>query len=271
MRADSAVTVNRPQAVRAGPKFFDHEELRGRWAEDRLFGQAFGSGSGTISRDGDLSKFKQMHFCARRLNTLRRRHGRAAVAGREWQRLASLYRELRNEIAANNLGLVYYVLRRNAIHHADGDELLSAGMLALTRAIDSFNPWRGIRFSTYACHAIARAFSRCSAQEAKRHLREPCQLDAHMERADRIDTRRAEELALWSERLSAILTEDRAGLTPIEKNVLSQRFPADLDMPRQTLSDFGREVGLSKERVRQLEASAIGKLRSALEEDPVLR
>jgi len=92
-----------------------------------------------------------------------------------------------------------------------------------------------------------------------------------MEGADSIDTRRTEELALWSERLSVILAEDRAGLTPIEKNVLSQRFPADANVPRRTLSDFGREVGLSKERVRQLEASAIGKLRSALEADPVLR
>jgi len=271
MRTDSTVTVDRPQTVRTGPKFFDHEELRGRWAEDRLFGQAFGSGSETIGREGDLIRFKQMHFCARRLNALRRRYDKAAPTGREWQRLASRHRELRNQIAANNLGLVYHVLRRKAIRNADGDELLSAGMLALTRAIDSFNPWRGIRFSTYAYHAIARAFSRCHAQEANRLPRECGHFETYMEGTDWIDARRAEEVALWSERLSVILAENRAGLTAIEKNVLSQRFPVDPDMPRRTLSDFGREVGLSKARVRQLEASAIQKLRVALKVDPLLQ
>ncbi|MFM8991291.1 MAG: sigma factor-like helix-turn-helix DNA-binding protein, partial [Alphaproteobacteria bacterium] len=32
-----------------------------------------------------------------------------------------------------------------------------------------------------------------------------------------------------------------------------------------TLEELGRELGVSKERVRQLEARAIGKLRAALE------
>ncbi len=269
MRTDGAAPIRQVLPLRAGPRFIEHEELRGRWAQHRLFAQATGGDS--PGWKDDLLRFKRMHFCARRLNALRRRYGEAAVTRPDWQSFASRYRELRNEIAANNLALVYYLFGRTGIPDADGDELLSAGMLALTRAIDAFDPWRGIHFGTYACNAIVRAFWRCRRQEAKRRLREPGRLDAHAERTRPADTRRDEERALWCERLSAILTEDRGGLTPIEKHVLRQRLPRDGDAPPRTLTDLGREVGLSKERVRQIETSAIRKLRSALEADPVLR
>ena len=47
-----------------------------------------------------------------------------------------------------------------------------------------------------------------------------------------------------------------------ERRVLAARFPAD-DCPR-TLGDLGDEFGVSAERVRQIEQSALSKLRAAL-------
>ena len=38
-----------------------------------------------------------------------------------------------------------------------------------------------------------------------------------------------------------------------------------------TFQEIGNDVGLSKERVRQLQNIALGKLRATLEADPVLR
>jgi DNA-directed RNA polymerase sigma subunit (sigma70/sigma32) len=58
-------------------------------------------------------------------------------------------------------------------------------------------------------------------------------------------------------------------LTPREKSVLIRRYHLRDDLPRtDTLEQVGRELGLSKERVRQLQWSALGKLRAALLPEP---
>ena len=53
-------------------------------------------------------------------------------------------------------------------------------------------------------------------------------------------------------------------LTPRERAVVERRYLAD-DQP--SLADLGREQGLSRERMRQIEARALQKLRGALEGD----
>ncbi len=57
------------------------------------------------------------------------------------------------------------------------------------------------------------------------------------------------------------LREAMRGLTPRERQVISRRF---LDGRRTTLAEVGRSFGVTKERIRQIEAKALAKLRSAL-------
>lgn len=52
-----------------------------------------------------------------------------------------------------------------------------------------------------------------------------------------------------------------SGLSDGERNVLSRRFGLDGDEP-QTLNNIGKEMGITRERVRQIESSAIAKLRT---------
>ncbi len=49
-------------------------------------------------------------------------------------------------------------------------------------------------------------------------------------------------------------------LTPREQRILRLRHGLDDDRPR-TLAEIGREFGLTRERIRQIEATALGKLR----------
>ena len=62
--------------------------------------------------------------------------------------------------------------------------------------------------------------------------------------------------------------EDHPLLTNREKQILTCRFNMRDDPVCPTLESVGRTVGLSKERVRQLQASAILKLRLALSVSP---
>ena len=48
-----------------------------------------------------------------------------------------------------------------------------------------------------------------------------------------------------------------------ERTVLRRRFGLDADAP-ETLEQIGRRIGLSRERVRQIEASGLRKLRALL-------
>jgi len=54
------------------------------------------------------------------------------------------------------------------------------------------------------------------------------------------------------------------------KKIISQRFGFD-GRARKTLEEIGRKLGVSRERIRQLENIALSKLRRALsqKEDPI--
>lgn len=66
----------------------------------------------------------------------------------------------RDALMTQHLGLVHHVARqmsRNLAVEADFDELVSAGSFGLMNALDSFDPSRGLAFSTYAAPRIRGA------------------------------------------------------------------------------------------------------------------
>ena len=62
---------------------------------------------------------------------------------------------------------------------------------------------------------------------------------------------------------SAWLREAMGGLTPREQQVISRRF---LDEDKNTLAEIGETFGVTKERIRQIEAKALAKLRQTMAE-----
>jgi RNA polymerase sigma factor for flagellar operon FliA len=77
-----------------------------------------------------------------------------------WTRLAAGDQEARERLLTDHLGLVHHVARqmsRTLAVKADFDELVSAGSMGLMAALDSFDPSRGLAFSTFAAPRIRGA------------------------------------------------------------------------------------------------------------------
>jgi RNA polymerase sigma factor (sigma-70 family) len=104
---------------------------------------------------------------------------------------------------------------------------------------------------------------RAASQQA-RSLDEPVAAGAGETVGDVLSDPRAEEPSERAERRDTVrrVRELLPTLASRERRVLAGRFPAD-DCPR-TLGDLGDELGVSAERVRQIEQSALSKLRAAL-------
>jgi RNA polymerase primary sigma factor len=68
------------------------------------------------------------------------------------------------------------------------------------------------------------------------------------------------ELVMDSE-LRSKVHELMSILTPREANILAMRFGIGVDATEHTLDEIGKLFGVSKERIRQLEARALRKLR----------
>ncbi len=81
---------------------------------------------------------------------------------------------------------------------------------------------------------------------------------------DRTDLKRYEEKHRQADYVRSVMEKV---LPAREQRVVIARFGLDSDSPPQTLREIGEEMGLSKERVRQLQLRALDRLRSFVLDD----
>lgn len=184
----------------------------------------------------------------------------------EIEQALALACEARDQIIQANLRLVVSIARRFVDANNNFDDLVGEGNLALMNAADKFDYFRGFRFSTYATHAIQRNYYRTTARRQKYHQR--MLLSAESESFADLGSDLQEERAmqetydLYKDLISQVdeLLNDR------ERNILVARFGLDGTTDPQTLKGVADELGICKERVRQLQNRAIGKLKDKARE-----
>jgi RNA polymerase sigma factor (sigma-70 family) len=173
--------------------------------------------------------------------------------------------ESRAQLVNANMALVVAMAKRTRINSVEFSELVSEGNMALLRAVDKFDVRRGFKFSTYACRAILKSFNRLATKTGTYRQHFPTEFEPDFERSDDGDRRHRDEHDLAIEDLQRVLVRNIAQLSDVEKAVVSARFAVAGQGEAQTLEQVGKLVGLSKERVRQVQNDALNKLREAVE------
>jgi len=227
-----------------------------------------------LSPEEERALFLRFNYCRYSVvRLLARFRGRrlTRAAARELLRWDEMAQELRTEIVRANTSLVLAMARRSRNSGVELGELVSEGNLALLRCVDKFDAARGFKFSTYACRAILASFSRAGAKAARHRTQFPTAFDPAMERSDYQETQRARIEHECVEDLKRILFENSADLSQVERKVLAARFSlgqfgAKAEPRRKTLDQVGDLLGVSKERVRQIQNQAMVKIRAVLEE-----
>jgi RNA polymerase primary sigma factor len=179
----------------------------------------------------------------------------------------------REIITQANLALVLAMAKRTRMNEVDFGELVSEGNMALLRAVEKFDIGRGFKFSTYACRAILKAFSRIAMKTSRYRQAFPTEFDPAMEKSNYQETKRADVEQDAVEELQRIIGENRAQLSDVEKTVIQARFAINRgqDAPAMTLEEVGRVIGVTKERVRQIQNKALEKLRTTIETEVLVK
>lgn len=181
------------------------------------------------------------------------------------------YLSSRSVIVRLNLPLVLAMAKRTKLSHVDFNEMVSEGNMALLRSVEKFDCARGFKFSTYSCRAILKSFSRVAMRASRYRGQFPTEFDPAMEKSDFVERQRVGIERDCVDELKEILLLNLAGLSEVERTVIGERFAigqhafGDQVGPK-TLEQVGLLIGVTKERVRQIQNKALRKIRLTLEE-----
>ena len=225
-----------------------------------------------LTREQEVWLFRKFNFLKYKATKLREQLDPERPSTRLMDQIDKLYEEivaLKNRLVRSNLRLVVSIAKRRV---APGDsffDLVSDGNMSLIRAVEKFDYSRGNKFSTYASWAIMKNYARTIPDEHKRRDRFRA---ADMEMLQSAADRREDE---YQQRLAASDRMAQVGkfldrLDQREQTIIIRRYGLDHEREPQTLKEVGSALGVTKERVRQIEAKALEKLREAAAEEAML-
>lgn len=225
-----------------------------------------GSQSPLLEFTDEQLLFRTMNLLRYRVNQLRTRLSATrpvANAVTTIERMLDLVARIRSQLVSSNVRLVASIARKFSATGSDFDEFSSDGCLILLGAIDRFDYSRGFRFSTYATHSIQRHFFRVW-KNRQRHRNHVQYVDTSVLNDVPGSPGAPPEFPDPERLVAQLLSRAENVLDDREQRILNSRYGLSRGQVVLTLREIAAELGVSKERVRQLQLKALDKLRELL-------
>ncbi len=182
--------------------------------------------------------------------------------------------EARNILIEKNLRLVAHVCKKYSSTNIDLDDLISIGTIGLIKGINSFDPSKSVKLSTYV--------SRCIDNEILMFLRSNKKLGAEVFLEDPIGKDKDDNTVTLQEvlennekniedevdlkfKIKKLYQKMKDVLKLREKTILELRFGLDGNKPK-TQNEIAKSMGISRSYVSRIETKAIEKLAKEIKE-----
>lgn len=221
-----------------------------------------------LTREQEIELFRRYNYLKYLAALERSRippHKASSRQLRELESYLTLADEVKKNIIVANLRLVVSIAGKHATSSASPADLISEGNLSLMQAVEKFDYTRGFRFSTYASWAIAKGYARRIPVETNRPDRAKTVEFTDIQKDMRTDGFVGIVAIENARRSLAQIIKDN--LDQREQYVIQHHFGligAGIKKKALSLKQIGDQLGLSKERIRQIELEALQKLRHSL-------
>ena len=168
--------------------------------------------------------------------------------------MTNTWSDRKNNQLIDNMGLVILIASRylKKARGLDIDDLIQEGRIALYRAIETFDPSRKAKFSTYAYNVIQRSIINIVVKHNRENWK-----NVPEELVPIVPDTKEETKLIMLDQIASLFKS--AGLTDREQKVIELRYWQDL-----YFDEIGREIGSSVTNTRYIFNKALKKMQNEL-------
>ncbi len=178
----------------------------------------------------------------------------------------------RARLIEHNLRLVAHIVKKYNTQQSDADDMLSIGTIGLIKAVDSYSPDKGVRFSSYASRCIENECLMYLRSQKKRaqdiSMNEPIETDKHGNELTLVDVIAAQgsfaddiENKMGCKSMKELIDRQPDSR---EMRIIRMRYGLDGAEPL-TQKETAELFGISRSYVSRIEKKVLEELRKSLE------
>lgn len=182
----------------------------------------------------------------------------------------------RDTLIERNLRLVAHIVKKYTVTEKEVEDLISIGTIGLIKAIDTFDPEKGIKLATYAARCIENEllmWYRSQRKQSKEvYLNDSIGADREGNEISLIDIIETEdedvaERMEREEKVARIRRLIKNCLTERETQIICLRYGLNANGKEVTQREIAAMYGISRSYVSRIEKKALQKLRNSYESE----